>query len=98
MARAKDAPTQTGGEISPYVQTSLQRGKQQAENRLVAAMQETGATQRTAMAEQGATERAGMQAATQRAGMAAQTASADKRAAEDERARREDRKLSLIHI
>ena len=94
MPRAKDAPTQTGGEISPYVQTSLQRGKQQAENRLVAAMQETGATQRTAMTEQGATERAGIQAATQRAGIAAQAESDDKRAAADERARREDRKFA----
>ena len=94
MARAKDAPTQTGGGISPYVQTSLQRGKQQAESRLVAAMQETGATQRTATTEQGATERAGIQASTQRAGMAAQTASDDKRAAEDERSKREDRKFA----
>lgn len=94
MPRAKDAPTQVGGEISPYVQTSLQRGKQQAESRLVAAMQETGATQRTAMAERGAGERAELQAQTQRAGMAAQATSDDKRAAEDERARREDRKFA----
>ena len=94
MPRAKDAPTQVGGEISPYVQTSLQRGKQQAESRLVAAMQEAGATTRTGMAERGATERAGIQAQTQRAGMAAQAESDDKRAAEDERARREDRKFA----
>ena len=94
MPRAKDAPTQVGGEISPYVQTSLQRGKQQAESRLVAAMQEAGATQRTAMTERGAGERAALQAGTQRAGMAAQTATDDKRAAEEERARREDRKFA----
>ena len=95
MPRGKDAPTQVGGEISPYVQTSLQRGKQQAESRLVAAMQETGTTTRTAMAERGAGERAALQAGTQRAGMAAQAESDDKRAAEDERARREDRKFAV---
>ena len=94
MPRGKDAPTQVGGEISPYVQTSLQRGKQQAESRLVAAMQEAGATTRTAMTERGAGERAGLQAQTQRAGMAAQAESDDKRAAEDERARRDDRKFA----
>ena len=94
MPRGKDAPTQVGGEISPYVQTSLQRGKQQAENRLVGAMQEAGATTRTAMSERGAGERAALQAQTQRAGMAAQAESDDKRAAEDVRARREDRKFA----
>jgi hypothetical protein len=94
MPRAKDAPTQVGGELSPYVQTSLQRGKQQAGSRLVAAMQEAGAAGRTAMTERGATERATMQAETQRGTQAAQLASDDKRAAEDERAKREDRKFA----
>jgi len=97
MPRGKDAPTQVGGEISPYVQTSLQRGKQQAESRLVAAMQETGATQRTAMTERGAGERAALQAQTQRAGMAAQQESEDKRAAADEQGRREDREYQRIN-
>lgn len=94
MARAKDAPTDVGGRIDPYVQTTMQRGRQQAESRLVAAMQEKGATERTAMSERGAGERAALQAQTQRAGMAAQAESEDKRAAEDERARREDRKFA----
>ena len=83
-----------GGQIDSYVQQSMQQSKQQAENRLVTAMQESGATQRTAMQEKGAGERASLQAATQREGMAAQAESDDKRAAEAEKARREDRKFS----
>lgn len=94
MPRGKDAPTRVGGEIDPYVQRSIQQSKQQAESRLVAAMQEAGATTRTAMAERGAGERAALQAQTQRAGMAAQAESDDKRAAEDEIARRADRKFA----
>jgi len=94
MPRGKDAPTQVGGQIDPYVQRSMQQSKQQAESRLVAAMQETGATERTAMTQRGAGERAALQAQTQREGIAAQAASDDKRAAEDERARREDRKFA----
>jgi hypothetical protein len=47
------------------------------------------------MTERGAGERAALQAQTQRAGMAAQAESDDKRAAEDERARREDRKFAV---
>lgn len=96
MPRGKDAPTQVGGEISPYVQTSLQRGKQQAESRLVAAMQETGATGRTAMTERGATERATIQATTQRGVAASRLASEDRRAAETVMAQREDRKFAQI--
>ncbi len=94
MPRGKDAPAKVGGQIDPYVQSSLQQNKQLAESRLVASMQEAGATTRTGMQEAGATQRAGIQATTQRAGMAAQAESDDKRAAEDERARREDRKFA----
>ena len=94
MPRGKDAPTRVGGEIDPYVQRSIQQSKQLSESRLVAAMQESGATQRTAMQERGAGERATLQAQTQRAGMAAQAESDDKRAAEDEIARRDDRKFA----
>lgn len=83
-----------GGQIDPYVQSSMQQSKQQAENRLVTAMQQKGATERTAMQEGGASERASLQAQTQREGIAAQAESDDKRAAEAERARREDRKFS----
>ena len=83
-----------GGQIDPYVQTSMQQNKQQAENRLVTAMQQSGATQRTAMQERGAGERASLQAQTQREGMAAQAESDDKRAADEERSRREDREFS----
>ncbi|GAG47295.1 unnamed protein product, partial [marine sediment metagenome] len=95
MPRGKDAPTRVGGEIDPYVQRSIQQSKQLAESRLVTAMQEAGATGRTAMAERGATQRAQIQAGTQRAGMAAQAESEDKRAAEDERAKRDDRKFAV---
>ena len=83
-----------GGEISPYVQSSMQQNKQQAENRLVSAMREQGETERTAMREAGAGERASLQAQTQREGMAAQAESDDKRAAEVERARRDDREFT----
>lgn len=79
-----------GGQIDPYVQTSMQQNKQQAENRLVTAIQQAGATERTAMQERGAGERASLQAQTQREGMAAQAESDDKRAAEAEKARRDD--------
>ncbi len=98
MPRGKDAPTQVGGQIDPYVQRSIQQSKQLAESRLVAAMQESGATKRTAMQEGGATARAGIQAGaaveSQRISSAAQAESDDKRAAENERARREDREFT----
>ena len=97
MPRAKDAPTKVGGQIDPYVQRSIQQSKQLAESRLVAAMQEAGATTRTGMQETGATERAGIQAGTQRAAMAARAESEDKRAAEDEIARREDRVYQKVN-
>lgn len=83
-----------GGQIDPYVQRSMQQNKQLAESRLVASMQEKGAAERTAMTERGAGERVALQAQTQREGMAAQAEQADKRAAEDERARREDNKFT----
>lgn len=89
MARGQEKSI-VGGQIDPYVQTSMQQNKQQAENRLVTAMQQSGATQRTAMQERGAGERASLQAQTQREGMAAQAESDDKRAAEAEIGRRED--------
>ena len=97
MARGKDAPAKVGGQIDPYVQRSLQQNKQLAESRLVASMQEAGATTRTGMQESGATQRAGMQATTQRMGIAAQEETADKRAAEDEQGRREDREYQKIN-
>ncbi len=84
-----------GGQIDPYVQQSMQQSKQLAESRLLTAMQEKGASERTATQEAGATQRAGIQAGTQRAGMAARAESDDKRAAEDEIAKREDRKFNI---
>ena len=98
MARAKDAPADVGGGIDPYVQRSMLQGKQQAQNRLIAAMQESGAGRRAEKQESGATMRAGMQAGAQataqRRTQAAQAEMADKRAAEKERARREDREFT----
>ena len=98
MPRAKDAPADVGGQIDPYVQRSLGQSKQQAQNRLLAATQEAGAARRTARTESGAAIRAGMQmgmqAASQRRSEAAESALQDKRAAEAERARREDRKFA----
>ena len=98
MARGKDAPTNVGGQISPYVQQSLQQNKQLADNRLVTAMQQSGATTRTAMTEKGAGERASLQAGTQRSIAGAQLAAQDRRAAEDEVAKREDRKYDKTMV
>ena len=97
MARAKDAPTKVGGQIDPYVQTTMQRGRQQAESRLLAAMQEKGVTERATMAERGAGERAALQAQVQREGMAAEAELSDRRAAEDEIGRREDLEYRRIN-
>lgn len=92
MARAQDAPTQVGGQIDPYVQQSIGQGKQQAENRLLSAMQQAGATARTSMQEAGASERTAMNVAGQRQMQAANLAAQDRRAAEQEKARRETQK------
>lgn len=93
MARGQEKQI-TGGQFSPHVQQSLAAGKEQAQNRLLTAMREKGATERTQMSEAGATERAGIQAGTQREAMAAQAEQDDKRAAEAERARREDQRFT----
>ena len=93
MPRGKDAPTQVGGQIDPYVQRSIQQSKQQAESRLVAAMQESGATGRAQIAA-GAQRGGGSDVAAERARSAGQLALADKQAAEGERASREDRKYA----
>lgn len=93
MARGKESNI-VGGQIDPFVQQSMQQNKQLAESRLVTAMQEKGAAERTATQEAGATQRAGIQAGTQRDIEASRSASADRRAAEDEIARREDQKFA----
>ncbi|KKK93758.1 hypothetical protein LCGC14_2689670, partial [marine sediment metagenome] len=93
MARGKEENI-VSGQIDPYVQQSMQQNKQLAENRLTTAMQQTGATQRTAMQESGAGQRATLQAKTQRDIEAGRIEQNDKRAAEDEIARRDDRKFS----
>lgn len=93
MARGKESSI-VGGKIDPFVQQSMQQNKQLAESRLVTAMQEKGAAERTATQEAGATQRAGIQAGTQRDIEASRSASADRRAAEDEIARREDQKFA----
>jgi len=91
MARGQDAPTSTGGELNPYVQQSLQQSKQIASNRLVSAIQEAGATQRAQTGAQAQLGAAGAQAAGQMKMQAAQLEADDKRAAEAEKARRDDR-------
>jgi len=96
MARAKDAPIQVGGQIDPYVLQSMQQGRQLAENRLLTAMRERGAGERTAIQEAGATQRTAMQTKMQRDIAGAQIAAQDRRAAEDEAARREDRKFTTV--
>ena len=93
MARGKERSI-VGGQIDPYVQSSIQQGKQQAQNRLLEATRQSGATQRTTMQERGAGERATLQAQTQREGIAAQAESDDKRAEEAEVERRDDKQFS----
>lgn len=83
-----------GGQIDPYVQQSLQQSKQQQENRLLAAMQESGATTRAGMATAASAGRGGDALAVERERSASQMALADKQSAEDERAKREDRKFA----
>ena len=93
MPRGKDAPTQVGGQIDPYVQRSIQQSKQLAESRLVAAMQESGATGRAQIAAASRPQGdSGLAVARERS--AGALALADKRAAEDERARREDQEFT----
>jgi len=94
MARAQEPPPQVGGRIDPYVTESIARGRTAAENRLIQAIQEAGATARTKMAERGATERTAMQIQAQQAMQAAELAAQDRRAAEAEIARREDQKFA----
>ena len=94
MPRGKDAPTRTGGQIDPYVQRSIQQSKQLSENRLVTAMQESGATGRAQIAAGATASRGDSSLAVAREQSASQAALADKQSAEDERARREDRKYT----
>ncbi len=96
MPRAKDAPSDVGGQIDPYVQQSMQQNKQLANNRLITAIQDAGATKRTGMQEAGATSRTAMQTGTQRNIAAARIGAEDRRAAENEVARREDKKYNTF--
>lgn len=90
MPRGQDPRPVQGGQLNPYVQQSLQAGKAQAENRLLTTMREAGANQRAQMQEVGATQRTQMQIKAQQASEAAQREQDDKRAAEAEKARREE--------
>ena len=94
MARAKDAPIVTGGGIDPYVTSTVQQGRAAKENRLLAAMQERGANERAQLASE--TQLKGQEMAGEQAlqGQAARTEADDKRAAEAERARRDDQKFA----
>lgn len=89
MARGQDAPMQTGGKIDPYVAQSVAQGRQGAENKLLTAMQNKAAMERTQVQEAGATARTGMQVGAQERVQAAQLEAQDRRAAEAERGRRE---------
>ena len=94
MARGKDAPAITGGQIDPYVAGTLQRGKEMKQSRLLAAMKEKGATERAGIASSTQLQTAGIQQETSLKMQAAQSASDDRRAAEAERGRREDMKFT----
>ena len=94
MPRGKDAPAITGGQIDPYVATTMQQKKQQTENRLLTAMQEKGATQRAGIAASAQLGAQKMRGEQQLEAQAAQSAADDRRAAEAERGRREDMKFA----
>ena len=96
MPRGQDPGTVTGGALSPYVQKSLQTGKQQSENRLLGALGEAGATSRTRMQEQGAMDRTAMQISAENTQQAARLEADDRRAAEAEVGRREDKKFRKL--
>jgi len=94
MPRAKDAPAQTGGQINPYVTSTMQMNKQMSENRVLTAMKEAGATERAGIASSTQLKSQQMQGQQQIQAQAAQSAADDKRAAEAERGRREDMKFT----
>jgi hypothetical protein len=94
MARGQDAPTQTGGQIDPYVQQSMAQNKQLASNRLIAAMQEAGATQRTAMSTSAQLQSQQIQQQGEIQQQAAQMEADDRRAAENIAAQREQNALT----
>ena len=90
MPRGQEAKIQTGGGIDPYVQSSVQQSKQQRENRILTAMKEKGATQRTAMTTSAQLAGQQMQMQGEMAQTTARGVQEDKRAAEAEVGRRED--------
>lgn len=96
MPRGKDAPAITGGQIDPYVASTMQQSKQQAENRLLTAMQERGATQRAGIAASAQLGAQKMRSETQLQVSAAQSEADDKRAAEAERGQREDKEYATM--
>ncbi|KKN03146.1 hypothetical protein LCGC14_1110590 [marine sediment metagenome] len=97
MPRGQDAPTQ-GIKIDPYVQQSLLQGKQQANDRLVAAMQQAGAGERQREAGTQKAVSQGMSQAHEQKQMniqlAAQAEMEDKRAATAEAASRADNQFT----
>lgn len=97
MARAKDAPTVTGGMIDPYVERTLARRGEAAENRLLTAMQGASAMARQRLAGEQAMEQErlrGEQALHQQAVMAA---SEDRRTASAEAARRDEMEYRRVN-
>jgi len=90
MARAKDAPTVTGGMIDPYVERTLARRGEAAENRLLTAMQGASAMARQGLAGEQAMEQERLRGEQALHQQAVAAASEDRRTAEAERARREE--------
>lgn len=94
MARGQDAPIRQGGGVDPYIQQSLSQGKQQANSRLIAAMQEAGAMDQARVSSATQIQTTASRGRTQRDVTAAQQEGADRRAAEAERGRRSDREFA----
>ncbi|KKM18013.1 hypothetical protein LCGC14_1669960 [marine sediment metagenome] len=83
----------TEGGLDPYVAQSLTRGRAGAENRLVTAMQQEGATKRQGMASASQEKGQAVQAQVSREQMAASATQQDKTLAAQERSKREEQKF-----
>lgn len=95
MARGTDAPISAGGQIDPYVQSSLAQSKAQSGNRLISAMQQGAASQRQKTAGKQATAARGEEQVANLQQQAAEMEQRDKQAAAAERGSRLDRDHNL---
>ena len=96
MARAKDAPTDVGGQMHPAAVEQAARSRQFAEQKAMLGTQEAAETARTKTAVQGRTRVANIQAASQQNVAAMQVASADRQRAQQVKDNEADRELAVL--